>query len=281
MICGESLRNASRRCCSRRKTLDVANSSAGYWRATGKINGTLKPREIIRMAKNMNLFKVSIAIVLFAALLGSSLRTRAYPAYLRQAAKFGAKNCTFCHTQAIGGEGWNDRGNWLIKEKERRTADAIDVAWLAEYKEGEKKDVVADDKANKDEKSETAAKDATAAKDEKAEKDEKAVTDEKADKGEKAEKDEKGHHDEHKSDPDHSGKKEDDKTKKEEVKTGDAKGEEHHHDAEHKHEEAKKDEAKKEDLKKKEPSKNESTNKGSSNKGPGKQEPEKKDKPNQ
>src|SRR5919109_3175290 len=117
------------------------------------------------MAKNKDLIKVSIAIVLFACLLGSSLRTKAYPAYLRQAAKFGAKNCTFCHLQATGGEGWNDRGNWLIKEKERRSADAIDVAWLAEYKEGEKKDVVADDKTNKDEKAGTDAKDATEAKD--------------------------------------------------------------------------------------------------------------------
>jgi hypothetical protein len=209
------------------------------------------------MAKNKNLTKVSIAILLFAGLLGSSLNTRAYPAFLRQAAKFGAKNCTFCHTQPAGGEGWNDRGNWLIKEKERRSADAIDVAWLAEYKEGEKKDVVADDKTKTDDKPETDAK---------TEKTDAEKTDAEKTDAEKVEKDEKGHHGEHKSGPDPSGKKE-------EVKSGDAKSEEHH--GEHEQEESKK-----EDLKKKESNKgSKNKGKGSSNKGPGKQEPEKKGDP--
>ena len=40
-----------------------------------------------------------------------------------------------------GGEGWNDRGNWLIAEKDKRKADSIDVTWLEDYKEaGEKKE---------------------------------------------------------------------------------------------------------------------------------------------
>ena len=39
-----------------------------------------------------------------------------------------------------GGEGWNERGDWLMAEKDKRKADAIDVEWLADYKEGEKKD---------------------------------------------------------------------------------------------------------------------------------------------
>jgi hypothetical protein len=86
--------------------------------------------------------KLAIAIAFFAALLGSSLTTEAYPPFLRQAAKFGAKNCLFCHKEASGGEGWNQRGEWLMAEKERRKADSIDVSWLEEYKEegeGEKK----------------------------------------------------------------------------------------------------------------------------------------------
>jgi hypothetical protein len=82
------------------------------------------------------LIKVSIAMILLGGLLGSSLNTKAYPAYLRQAQKYGAKDCMFCHNKAEGGEGWNVRGQWLIDEKERRKADAIDVEWLAEYKEG-------------------------------------------------------------------------------------------------------------------------------------------------
>jgi hypothetical protein len=89
------------------------------------------------MAKK--LIKLSITTVIIAGVVGSSFSTKAYPPFLRKAQKFGAKDCTFCHTQPTGGEGWNDRGNWLIAEKERRKADAVDVEWLADYKEGAKK----------------------------------------------------------------------------------------------------------------------------------------------
>jgi hypothetical protein len=51
------------------------------------------------------------------------------------AAKFGAKDCTFCHLEKEGGEGWNERGKWLVAEKDRRHADAVDVEWLTEFKE--------------------------------------------------------------------------------------------------------------------------------------------------
>lgn len=87
-----------------------------------------------------NLIKLSIAIAFAALLLGSALTTKAYPPFLKKAAKFGAKDCLYCHKEPEGGEGWNDRGNWLIAEKEKRKADTIDVEWLADYKEGEAKD---------------------------------------------------------------------------------------------------------------------------------------------
>ena len=32
---------------------------------------------------------------------------------------------------------WNERGQWLVKEKERRGADTVDVEWLASYKPGQ------------------------------------------------------------------------------------------------------------------------------------------------
>src|SRR5215470_17802829 len=73
------------------------------------------------MAKK--LIKLSIATVIIAGVVGSSFSTRAYPPFLRKAQKFGAKDCTFCHIQPTGGEGWNERGQWLIAEKERRKAD--------------------------------------------------------------------------------------------------------------------------------------------------------------
>src|SRR5215468_10451016 len=86
------------------------------------------------------LIKLSIAIFVIAGVVGSSFSTKAYPAFLRKAQKFGAKNCLYCHKQPTGGEGWNERGEWLIAEKERRKADAVDPEWLADYKEGAKKD---------------------------------------------------------------------------------------------------------------------------------------------
>lgn len=87
-----------------------------------------------------NLIKFSIAVAIAAVMLGSALTTNAYPPFVKKAAKFGAKDCLFCHKMPEGGEGWNERGDWLMAEKDKRKADAIDVEWLADYKEGEKKD---------------------------------------------------------------------------------------------------------------------------------------------
>lgn len=86
------------------------------------------------------LIKMTLAVAAAAIVLGSAMTTKAYPPFLKKAAKFGAKDCLFCHKQPEGGEGWNDRGNWLIAEKDKRKADAIDVEWLADYKEADKKD---------------------------------------------------------------------------------------------------------------------------------------------
>lgn len=86
------------------------------------------------------LIKMTLAVAAAAIVLGSAMTTRAYPPFLKKAAKFGAKDCLYCHKQPEGGEGWNDRGNWLIAEKDKRKADVIDVEWLADYKEADKKD---------------------------------------------------------------------------------------------------------------------------------------------
>lgn len=81
--------------------------------------------------------KLSIALIfvvgMIAALAGESF---GYPPLLAKAKKFGAKDCTFCHVDPEGGPPWNDRGKWLIAEKERRHADTVDVEWLADYKPG-------------------------------------------------------------------------------------------------------------------------------------------------
>ncbi|MGA9773019.1 MAG: DUF4440 domain-containing protein [Blastocatellia bacterium] len=87
----------------------------------------------------MKTIKISIALffvgAFVTALAGESF---GYPLFLNKARKFGAKDCTFCHVALEGGAPWNERGQWLISEKARRGADAIDIEWLAEYKPGMK-----------------------------------------------------------------------------------------------------------------------------------------------
>ena len=88
----------------------------------------------------MNRIKFASAIFFVASVLvGLSGDAAAYPPFVGKAKKFGAKDCTFCHVDPLGGPPWNERGKWLVDEKTRRDADAIDVEWLADYKEGGKK----------------------------------------------------------------------------------------------------------------------------------------------
>ncbi len=67
-------------------------------------------------------------------LLATAATVLARPDYLRPAMKFGAQDCSFCHLDASGGEGWNARGEWLVKQKEERNAGAIQVEWLSAYR---------------------------------------------------------------------------------------------------------------------------------------------------
>jgi ketosteroid isomerase-like protein len=83
--------------------------------------------------------KVVISFVFIAAVVGAlAAEAFGYPPFVAKARKFGAKDCTFCHVDPAGGPPWNEVGQWLVDEKERRKADAIDVEWLAEYFKKEK-----------------------------------------------------------------------------------------------------------------------------------------------
>jgi hypothetical protein len=73
-------------------------------------------------------------IFILSAILLFVSQSAAYPPFLPKARKFGAKDCRFCHVKAEGGEPFNERGKWLVKEKERRNADAVDPEWLVDYK---------------------------------------------------------------------------------------------------------------------------------------------------
>jgi ketosteroid isomerase-like protein len=85
----------------------------------------------------LNKIKALIILAFVTAIVSAmAIRTQAYPPFVKKAQKFGAKDCLFCHLQPEGGEGWNARGQWLIKERQRRGAEEVDPEWLAEYKEG-------------------------------------------------------------------------------------------------------------------------------------------------
>jgi hypothetical protein len=81
--------------------------------------------------------KIAISLIFIAGFVATLAgETFGYPPLLVKARKFGAKDCTFCHVDPEGGPPWNERGQWLIKEKERRGVETVDVEWLAAYTPG-------------------------------------------------------------------------------------------------------------------------------------------------
>jgi hypothetical protein len=55
-----------------------------------------------------------------------------------KAAGVDAKNCQYCHLDKLpkkdqGKHDLNDTGKWLVAEKEKRGAKAVDGAWLKDY----------------------------------------------------------------------------------------------------------------------------------------------------
>jgi hypothetical protein len=56
-------------------------------------------------------------------------------------AGFPVENCLYCHVEKLPKKDavtYNERGKWLIAEKEKRKAKEVDVTWLKDYP-GEKK----------------------------------------------------------------------------------------------------------------------------------------------
>jgi mono/diheme cytochrome c family protein len=77
--------------------------------------------------------RLSIAIAMSVGFLLAGINTQAYPPFMKASAKFGAKDCAFCHTKPAGGKGLTKRGKWLVAERDKRNANVIDVDWLSEY----------------------------------------------------------------------------------------------------------------------------------------------------
>ena len=52
---------------------------------------------------------------------------------------FDATNCQYCHVDKLPkkeAHALNERGQWLVAEKDRQKAKEIDVSWLKNYVEG-------------------------------------------------------------------------------------------------------------------------------------------------
>lgn len=67
------------------------------------------------------------------ALITAAPASYANPEYLPPATAFGATDCLFCHLEPGGGRSWNERGYWLIAERERQAAEEVDVSWLERF----------------------------------------------------------------------------------------------------------------------------------------------------
>ena len=55
-----------------------------------------------------------------------------------KAAGFEAQNCLYCHNEKLPKKGavtQNDRGKWLVAEKQKRGAKEVDTSWLKDYVE--------------------------------------------------------------------------------------------------------------------------------------------------
>jgi hypothetical protein len=55
---------------------------------------------------------------------------------------FSAENCLYCHNEKLPKKGavtLNDRGKWLVAEKDKRKPKEVDPAWLKDYPGDKKK----------------------------------------------------------------------------------------------------------------------------------------------
>jgi hypothetical protein len=81
---------------------------------------------------------------LYVALLALDGVANARPPWVKKVKEMGlpAENCLYCHTvklpkkESFKPEELNERGKWLVSEKNRRNAKEVDLEWLKEYKGG-------------------------------------------------------------------------------------------------------------------------------------------------
>lgn len=85
-----------------------------------------------------------LAVVLtVAVLLAGAAPVHATMPMLKKAKELGfpAANCLYCHNEKLPMKGkvtHNERGTFLIKQKEAKKAKEVDMAWLKEFVETKK-----------------------------------------------------------------------------------------------------------------------------------------------
>jgi mono/diheme cytochrome c family protein len=78
------------------------------------------------------------------ALAGSAASASADMALQKKAKELGiasVQNCQSCHGEKLpkkGASTLNDRGKWLVAEKDKKKAKEVDAAWLKDYVEPKK-----------------------------------------------------------------------------------------------------------------------------------------------
>jgi hypothetical protein len=78
------------------------------------------------------------ALLFWAGWIASSGTSTATLPIQKKAKELGypATNCLYCHGEKLPKKGavtHNDRGTWLIAEKEKRKVKEVDPAWLKDY----------------------------------------------------------------------------------------------------------------------------------------------------
>jgi hypothetical protein len=85
-----------------------------------------------------------LAVVLTAAVLLAGAAPGHATMPMQKKAKeagFPAANCLFCHNEKLPMKGkvtHNERGTFLVKQKEEKKAKEVDVAWLKDFVEAKK-----------------------------------------------------------------------------------------------------------------------------------------------
>jgi hypothetical protein len=84
---------------------------------------------------------VGLALTVVAGSAGPAAATVEMQKKAKEAGFKESTNCLYCHNEKLpkkGGVTNNDRGQWLVDQKEKKGAKEIDFAWLKDYSSAKK-----------------------------------------------------------------------------------------------------------------------------------------------